>query len=516
MAEPVAHPGQRNLADGLKRMRELQMQDHRVFKTSEFKRRQREALESAGFLRRVIKGWYIAARPGERPGDTTAWNASFRDFIGRYCDERFGERWYLSPDISVMVHAGVTVLPRQVTVIADSAQRNIVELLGGNSILDRKPSEATDKGQLVQVGPLRVLTLPLALVQVPEVFFRTYPTDAHIALRQVREPGEILRVLLQGGHSFVAGRLAGAFRAIDRPRFANDIVAAMTAAGYRVTEMDPFPRELPLLGGQRVVSPYVDRIRIMWGKMRGAVIQHLPLEPGTPANVDTYLAAVAEAYQADAYHSLSIEGYAVSEALITRVSSGAWNPDGDSSDDDLRNAMAAHGYYLAHTAVQKSLRDILGGDNSGRVADRDHGEWYRQLFAPSVTAKILDVGDLAGYRNDTVFIRNADHVPPNTDAVRDMMPTLFEMLTEEPSAAVRAVLGHFIFVFIHPYMDGNGRMGRFLMNAMLASGGYPWTVIPVERRDEYMEALNAASGQGNIVPFTQFLGSCIGVTPSVP
>jgi hypothetical protein len=38
-------------------------------------------------------------------------------------------------------------------------------------------------------------------------------------------------------------------------------------------------------------------------------------------------------------------------------------------------------------------------------------------------------------------------------------------------AGVRVVLGHFIFVYIHPYMDGNGRMGRFLMNVMLAGGG---------------------------------------------
>ncbi len=64
-------------------------------------------------------------------------------------------------------------------------------------------------------------------------------------------------------------------------------------------------------------------------------------------------------------------------------------------------------------------------------------------------------------------------MPINKDAVRDAMPILFELLENEPDASVRAVLGHFIFVFIHPYMDGNGRMGRFLMNVMLASGGYP-------------------------------------------
>lgn len=84
-----------------------------------------------------------------------------------------------------------------------------------------------------------------------------------------------------------------------------------------------------------------------------------------------------------------------------------------------------------------------------------------------------------------------------------------ELHAEKPSAAVRAVLGHFCFVFIHPYMDGNGRMGRFLMNTMLASGGYPWTIIRVERGNEYMAALDAASAGGDIGPFADFLASCV-------
>jgi Fic family protein len=81
------------------------------------------------------------------------------------------------------------------------------------------------------------------------------------------------------------------------------------------------------------------------------------------------------------------------------------------------------------------------------------------------------VPDLAGYRNAPVYIRRSMHVPPNSAAVRDAMPVFFQMLTEESEASVRVVLGHFIFVYIHPYMDGNGRIGRFLMNVMLAAGG---------------------------------------------
>jgi Fic family protein len=101
------------------------------------------------------------------------------------------------------------------------------------------------------------------------------------------------------------------------------------------------------------------------------------------------------------------------------------------------------------------------------------------------------------------------HVPPNSEAVRDAMPVFFEMLTQESEPSVRVVLGHFIFVYIHPYMDGNGRIGRFLMNVMLAAGGYPWTVVPLERRDAYMAALEEASVRQNIVPFANFLGQLV-------
>lgn len=74
---------------------------------------------------------------------------------------------------------------------------------------------------------------------------------------------------------------------------------------------------------------------------------------------------------------------------------------------------------------------------------------------------------------------------------------------------MRVVLGHFVFVYIHPYFDGNGRMGRFLMNLMMASGGYPWTVIPLERRTQYMAALEAASVSQDIKPFARFLSPLV-------
>jgi Fic family protein len=91
--------------------------------------------------------------------------------------------------------------------------------------------------------------------------------------------------------------------------------------------------------------------------------------------------------------------------------------------------------------------------------------------------------------------------------VIDGMEALHEALASETEASVRAILGHFLFVYIHPFFDGNGRIGRFLMNAMLASGGYPWTILRVTRRQAYMDALEVASVTRNIIPFTKFVGA---------
>ena len=70
-------------------------------------------------------------------------------------------------------------------------------------------------------------------------------------------------------------------------------------------------------------------------------------------------------------------------------------------------------------------------------------------------------------------------------------------------------MGHFIFVFIHAYSDGNGRIARFLMNAMNAAAGFSWVVIPIERRSEYMESLIKASVGQDIAPFSRLLAGLI-------
>lgn len=251
------------------------------------------------------------------------------------------------------------------------------------------------------------------------------------------------------------------------------IVRAFAQAGSSISPKNPFEQKQPTLTPSRERSPYVLRLRSMWAAGRHIVIQNFPPAPGLSSNAAKYLRQVDERYVADAYNSLSIEGYQVTDELIERVARGKWNPDKNAEHQQDRDALAARGYFLAFGAVRDSISKMLSGSNAGHTVKVDHHEWIAQLFGPSVTAGILQRHQLVGYRTGPIFIRNSQHTPVPRDAILDSLETLFELITEEPEARVRAVLGHHLFVFVHPYFDGNGRIGRFLMNALFASGGYP-------------------------------------------
>lgn len=85
------------------------------------------------------------------------------------------------------------------------------------------------------------------------------------------------------------------------------------------------------------------------------------------------------------------------------------------------------------------------------------------------------------------------------------MKTLMSLIEKEDNVFVKATLGHFFLGYIHPFSDGNGRTARFMMNALLSEGPYPWTVIHVEDRSRYIESLELASTEGDIKPFAKFI-----------
>ena len=497
-------PGQK-LAESLKKLKELQDRGVVGIKAGDLSRVHRERLIDNGFIREVVKGWYVSVPPNEQPGDSTSWYVSFWEFCARYLNDRYGEKYCISAEQSLLLHTGDQSVPQQLIVRSTKGNNLPTRLLFNTSLFVMK-SILPQKADIVKVNGLRLVNLPSSIVYVSPSFFEKEPESAQIALSMImKNLQELLRILLDGGHSQIAGRIAGAYRFLGQDKTAEDIMGTMKAAGYGIRETNPFIKLPHASLDIREKSPYVNRIQLLWHNMRHVVAQIMPEPPGIPENKTAYIELIEELYTTDAYHSLSIEKYSVTPTLIERVKSGDWDAQANEEDRKHRDALAARGYWQAFNAVKKSIQKILQGENAGKVANTDHGHWYREMFAPGVVAGLLKPSDLAGYRNNQVYIARSRHIPVNKEYLPETMETLFQLLEKEENAGVRAVLGHFIFVYIHPYMDGNGRMGRFLMNAMLASGGYPWTVVPVQERETYMKALESASVDQDIRPFAKFI-----------
>jgi fido (protein-threonine AMPylation protein) len=493
------------LAESLDVLEALQEGNQRVFRSDDLSRVHRERLVENGFLQEVMKGWLISSSPDAVAGESTPWHASFWEFCARYCDERFGEQWHLSPEQSLFLHGERTVIPDQLVVHSPKAANNDIKLLFGTTLYDLKVAEMPATAALTMRDGLRLFSPAAALVGVPESFFQLYPVEAQVVMASLADASDLLRLLLNGGHSAKAGYLAKAFRQTGRGDFADEIVRAMKGAGYDVRESSPFEAGHVFGKARRPAAPIVARIEMLWESMRGKVIAVFPKAPGLPTDTEEYLRFVNEIYRTDAYHSLSIEGYSVTPALVEKVRQGGWDPEHDAGDRRNRDALAARGYWQAFQLVKKGVEKVIAGENPAALARAVHNDWYRELFQPSVTAGLLEAGTLAGYRNIPVYLRGSRYIPPRWEAVRDAMPAFFDLLEKEPEPSVRAVVGHWLFGYIHPYTDGNGRMARFLMNVMLASGGYPWTVIRIRDRKSYLSALDRASIEMDIHPFTTFI-----------
>lgn len=492
------------IADALERVTKVAPKG--VLRSADVRRRDRELLVRAGYLKDIVKGWYFLARPDLAVGESTAWYASFWNFVETYLAGRFGRDYCLNAVGSLELHVGTTTVPRQVVAITAHGGKTLLNLPHQTSVLVYQDEKGLPD-EVARMDGLRVMPLAHALCRLPPPYFRTHAINAELALRMLPDLGALIRIILDTRSATLAGRFAGAYGFLQDEARAREIDSAARSLGIAVRRENPFDRNTPALPpGPRLVSPYAGRIRAMFQAMREPVLAIFrEVRPARSQSVQACLGEIDEVYVNDAYNSLSIEGYRVSPELIRRIRDANWDPEHNPQDRSARDAMAAKGYFEAFKLVKAAVRDVLGGADAAGVARARYPDLYRALFSAAVQAGILEAYRLAGHRNGPVYIRNSMHVPPQHTAIVDAMDALFDCLQAEQEPVVRAVLGHFLLGFIHPYFDGNGRLARFLMNLFLSSAGYRWTIIRTERRRAYLSALEVASTRGEIEPFARFL-----------
>ena len=126
--------------------------------------------------------------------------------------------------------------------------------------------------------------------------------------------------------------------------------------------------------------------------------------------------------------------------------------------------------------------------------------------------KNIDDKSAGSYRKHNVIISGAEHVPPDAlqleTAMRDFIEW-YKMDGVNLHPVERAARVHVDFVKIHPFVDGNGRTSRLLMNLELMKSGFPPVVLPVEKRLQYYEALDTAHVKGDYAPFLELVASVV-------
>jgi fido (protein-threonine AMPylation protein) len=342
---------------------------------------------------------------------------------------------------------------------------------------------------------------------VPESFFSNYENEAELALCMVRSPSDLTKHLMDNGQPSKAEVLAGAYEFLKKNDFVEQIKADMALLAYTIRPKNPFIKTKPILGTTRVLSPAVARIEMLWAFHRESIIKNFPTPDPKKFTIEEVIQNIKEIYVHDAYNSLSIEGYSVTEELIKRISDGTFDTLSTEADKNEEAALAAKGYYLAFREVTRFIKENYGKTPSEIKLKQEIQNWYQQLFKPKVQAGMARPSLLVGYRNKPVFIRGSKHVPVNFSVVGEVMEKFLELLDNETSPEVRAVLGHFMLVFIHPFPDGNGRTSRFIMNACFILAGHNWTVIRNEKKAEYFKALEQASVHSKIQEFVEFIAN---------
>lgn len=115
------------------------------------------------------------------------------------------------------------------------------------------------------------------------------------------------------------------------------------------------------------------------------------------------------------------------------------------------------------------------------------------------------------YGDINVRILGAVKSPPQAEKVPKLMKELIEYANANPdrlNPIEFAAMLHYKFVAIHPFVDGNGRVARLLMNLLLMKHGYPITIVLRVDRKKYYDCLKKAD-LGDEKPFINFIGYCI-------
>ncbi|XP_037960576.1 protein adenylyltransferase Fic [Teleopsis dalmanni] len=203
--------------------------------------------------------------------------------------------------------------------------------------------------------------------------------------------------------------------------------------------------------------------------------------------------AKKEAYFQHIYHSVGIEGNTMTLSQTRSILETRMAVDGKSIDE--------HNEILGLDLAMKYINASLV--NKMEITLKDILEIHRRVLGH------VDPIEGGEFRRTQVYV--GGHIPPGPGDLAILMRHFENWLNSEQTMSLHpvkhAALAHYKLVHIHPFIDGNGRTSRLLMNTLLMRAGYPPVIIPKQQRHKYYHFLQLAN-EGDIRPFVRFIADC--------
>lgn len=167
-------------------------------------------------------------------------------------------------------------------------------------------------------------------------------------------------------------------------------------------------------------------------------------------------------------------------------------------------SMVEHLETINHREAILFVEDLVA--NKGPLSERN----IKNIHA--LILREIDNINAGRYRMENVVISGAKHIPPKHYEVGDLIQKLIAEYQNdwvEFHPIVRATLLHGEFVKIHPFVDGNGRTSRLLLNFELMKNGYTPIIIKKEDRAKYYDVIDLAHTTMNYEPFIKLVSELV-------
>lgn len=181
------------------------------------------------------------------------------------------------------------------------------------------------------------------------------------------------------------------------------------------------------------------------------------------------------------YHSNAIEG----STLTLRETQLILEGHTPSTTKPLREIYEARNH-------DRALRMIE--DWAAKRSPSDHLSEQDLLTVHAAVLADIDATAAGRFRSERVLIKGTRFIPPGSHKFAQLIPAMLTLATRSGvHPTLQAAELHYNLVAIHPFADGNGRTARLLMNYHVLRNGFPLTIIEIERRSEYLAALEQAN-----------------------